>query len=378
MLEVPMTYTGRWFETDENGVEWEYRAVSSGKIGRLHLDHLFTDGADRRISEKVYLPIFVGSLNSEGNKLESKAGAFPAHNKTRDGFRKLCNAKGNNWYLDDVWAMHFLDTCFIVMFANSNAQAVLGSGRTEFPEDGTKGLALQERTGNYITINKDYAARFFVGQGISIGTGLWNQSLAADRRITKIIDSTEVENASCIYFDGEPAAITTTSVIWSSLQPTGATIEMASPNGRVDGKTNGTSAIRFLWIEDWYGNAWQFRDGDNIQRFQHYYCNDRSAYADKVYNGSYFKVGYVAGQKEGYVKTFGYDKEWPEIEICTEIGAGTTSYFCDYYWMNEGGEVVISGGHVNNGSAAGPFNRSCNVGAGNSNCCVSGRPQSRK
>ena len=108
---------------------------------------------------------------------------------------------------------------------------------------------------------------------------------------------------------------------------------MASPNGRVDGKTNGTSAIRFLWIEDWYGNAWQFRDGDNIQKFQHYYCNDRSAYADKVYNGSYFKVGYMAGQKEGYVKTFGYDKEWPEIEICTETGAGTTSYFCDYYWM---------------------------------------------
>lgn len=68
--------------------------------------------------------------------------------------------------------MHFLDTCFIVMFASTNAQAILGSGRTEFPEDGTKGLALQERTGNYITINKDYAARFFVGQGISIGTGI--------------------------------------------------------------------------------------------------------------------------------------------------------------------------------------------------------------
>lgn len=153
---------------------------------------------------------------------------------------------------------------------------------------------------------------------------------------------------------------------------------MASPNGRVDGKTNGTSAIRFLWIEDWYGNAWQFRDGDNIQRFQHYYCNDRSAYADKVYNGAYFKVGYVAGQKEGYVKTFGYDKEWPEIEICTEIGAGTTSYFCDYYWMNEGGEVVLSGGSVYNGTSAGPFYRYCDNGAGYSIWACSGRPQSRK
>ena len=39
MLEVPMTYTGRWFETDADGVKWEYRAVSSAQIGHLHLDH---------------------------------------------------------------------------------------------------------------------------------------------------------------------------------------------------------------------------------------------------------------------------------------------------------------------------------------------------
>lgn len=393
MLEVPMTYTGRWFETDADGVKWEYRAVSSAQIGHLHLDHLFTDGADRRISEKVYIPIFPGSIetvqrsvkNSQGTYdlkqvdiLRSKAGVVPAHNKTRGQFRTLCKAKGDNWYLDDVWAMHFLDTCFLVMFANSNAQAVLGSGRTEFPEDGTKGLALQERTGNYITVAKDYGNRFAVGQAISIGAGLWSQSLAADRLVTKIEDSTEVDNAVCVYFDGDPVAITSTSVLWSSIQPTGATIGMASPNGRVEGKTNGMSAIRFLWIEDWYGNMWQFRDGDNIQKYQHYYCNDRSAYADKVYTGSYFKVGYVAGTAEGYVKTLGYDPEWPEIEICTENGASSNTYFCDYYYAAEGGEVVFSGGYVSNGAGSGPFSRACNNSAAYSYWDIGGRPQARK
>lgn len=393
MLEVPMTYTGRWFETDADGVKWEYRAVSSAQIGHLHLDHLFTDGADRRISEKVYIPIFPGSIetvqrsvkNSHGTYdlkqvdiLRSKAGVVPAHNKTRGQFRTLCKAKGDNWYLDDVWAMHFLDTCFLVMFANSNAQAVLGSGRTEFPEDGTKGLALQERTGNYITVAKDYGNRFAVGQAISIGAGLWSQSLAADRLVTKIEDSTEVDNAVCVYFDGDPVAITSTSVLWSSIQPTGATIGMASPNGRVEGKTNGMSAIRFLWIEDWYGNMWQFRDGDNIQKYQHYYCNDRSAYADKVYTGSYFKVGYVAGTAEGYVKTLGYDPEWPEIEICTENGASSNTYFCDYYYAAEGGEVVFSGGGVNYGAGSGPFRRNCYNSATFSDWVLGGRPQARK
>ena len=393
MLEVPMTYTGRWFETDADGVKWEYRAVSSAQIGHCHLDHLFTDGADRRISEKVYIPIFPGSIetiqrsvkNSQGTYdlkqvdiLRSKAGVVPAHNKTRGQFRTLCKAKGDNWYLDDVWAMHFLDTCFLVMFANSNAQAVLGSGRTEFPEDGTKGLALQERTGNYITVAKDYGNRFAVGQAISIGAGLWNQNLAADRLVTKIEDSTEVDNAVCVYFDGDPVAITSTSVLWSSIQPTGATIGMASPNGRVEGKTNGMSAIRFLWIEDWYGNMWQFRDGDNIQKYQHYYCNDRSAYADKVYDGSYFKVGYVAGTAEGYVKTFGFDPEWPEIEICTENGASSNTYFCDYYYAAEGGEVVFSGGNVDSWSNSGPFCRACASSAASSNWYLGGRPQARK
>lgn len=389
MLEVPMTYTGRWFETDADGVKWEYRAVSSGPIGHLHLDHLFTDGPDRRISEKVYLPIFPGSIEEVQRVadndtikaeyvLRSRAGYIPAHNKTRGQLRTLCKAKGDNWYLDDVWAMHFLGTCYIVMFANTQAQGTLGSGRTEFPEDGTKGLALQERTGNYITVAKDYGNRFAVGQAISIGAGLWSQSLAADRLVTKIEDSTEVDNAVCVYFDGDPVAITSTSVLWSSIQPTGATIGMAAPNGRVEGKTNGMSAIRFLWIEDWYGNMWQFRDGDNIQKYQHYYCNDRSAYADKVYDGSYFKVGYVAGTAEGYVKTFGFDPEWPEIEICTENGASSNTYFCDYYYAAEGGEVVISGGNVNYGSYSGPFFRRCNNSAGHSNWDFGGRPQARK
>lgn len=384
MLEVPLTYTGRWFETDADGVKWEYRGISSGPIGHLHLDHMFTDGPDRRISEKVYLPIFPGSLSSIPSgevvalKLESKAGAFPAHSRNRDTFRTICSTKGDNWYLDDVWAMHFLDTCYIVMFANSHAQGTLGAGRTEFPNDGTKGLALQARTGNYITVVKDYGNRFAVGQGISIGNGLWSQSLAADRRVTKIEDSTEISNAVCVHFDGDPVAITTTSVLWSSLQPTGATIEMASPNGRVDGKTNGMSAVRFLWIEDWYGNMWQFRDGDNIKNWQHYYCNRRSSYADKVYEGDYFKVGYEAAKANGYVKEFGYDPEWPEIEICTDATGSSGTFFSDYYYQAEGGELVFSGGNVFSGTSSGPFYRACGYSATASSWDIGGRPQARK
>ena len=376
MLEVPQVYTARYFETDSDGVEWEYRWVAAGPVGRCHLDHAFTDG-DRQ-SEKIYIPIFNGSLNTEGTKLESKAGVFPLHNKTRAQFRTLCTAKGDKWCLDDVWTMHLLDTLFIVMFAGTNAQTILGRGRSEMPYDNAANVALQARNNtNYITIAKSWAERFTVGQGIGIGTSAGSQSVFAERTVTQITDSAEIESASNIFFDGGPVNITTDHHVWSCVQKTGATIEMQSANGRVEG-VDGRTAVRFLYIEDWFGNMWQFRDGDNIKKFQHYYCNKRSSYADKVYEGDYFKVGYEASQTGGYVKKFGYDPEWPEIEICVDATGSSGTYFPDYYWAAEGGELVFSGGDVTGGVNAGPFCRSCNSGSGASSWFLGGRPLGRK
>lgn len=376
MLEVPQVYTARYFETDADGVEWEYRWVAAGPVGRCHLDHAFTDG-DRQ-SEKIYIPIFNGSLNTEGTKLESKAGVFPLHNKTRAQFRTLCTAKGDKWCLDDVWTMHLLDTLFIVMFAGTNAQTILGRGRSEMPYDNAANVALQARNNtNYITIAKSWAERFTVGQGIGIGTSAGSQSVFAERTVTQITDSAEIESASNIFFDGDPVNITTDHHVWSCVQKTGATIEMQSANGRVEG-VDGRTAVRFLYIEDWFGNMWQFRDGDNIKKFQHYYCNKRSSYADKVYEGDYFKVGYEASQTGGYVKKFGYDPEWPEIEICVDATGSSGTYFPDYYWAAEGGELVLSGGSVSNGVNAGPFCRNCSGGSGASTWNIGGRPLGRK
>lgn len=376
MLEVPQVYTSRYFETDADGVEWEYRWVAAGPVGRCRLDHAFTDG-DRQ-SEKIYIPIFNGSLNSEGTKLESKAGVFPLHNKTRAQFRTLCTAKGDKWCLDDVWTMHLLDTLFIVMFAGTNAQTILGRGRSEMPYDNAANVALQARNNtNYITIAKSWAERFTVGQGIGIGTSAGSQSVFAERTVTQITDSAEIESASNIFFDGDPVNITTDHHVWSCVQKTGATIEMQSANGRVEG-VDGRTAVRFLYIEDWFGNMWQFRDGDNIKKWQHYYCNKRSSYADKVYDGDYFKVGYEAAQTNGYVKKFGYDPEWPEIEICVDATGSSGTYFPDYYYQAEGGELVFSGGSVDSGVSAGPFYRFCGSGSGGARWNIGGRPLGRK
>ena len=372
MLEVPIFYSARYFETDADGVEWEYRWLSAAPVDGLHIDPMFIDGD--KIVERAYIPIFNGSLDEDGTKLISRAGVYPLVSKSRPQFRTYCKNKGQRWSLDDVWSAYALQHLFIIMFANTNAQQVIGAGRTSMPYSTAEDKALQAGTNtNRITIKKSRAALYQVGQTVGIGVEQGSQSVAVGRYVTKIQDSTEVEAASDIYFDGAPVNIAVGNVVWSCAQPTGATIEMKSANGRVEGP-DGRTAIRFLWIEDWYGNIWNLRDGDNIKKWQHYFCMNRASYADNVYDGDYFKLGYACPQENGYPRKMGIDKQYPMIAMCEELGGSSTTYFADYYVQSEGGTVVISGGHVGDGGSAGPFYWIGYWSASSAGWSVGGRP----
>lgn len=387
MLEMPLCYTSRYFETDSDGVEWEYRWVSSAPVDGLHVNPAFTDGSN--ISEKIYIPIFNGSAGKsdvgEKDVIRSIAGATPLTEVTRATFRTRSRNKGANWQLDDVWNMFLLDHLFIIMFAGTQAQRILGAGRTGFRENGDD-KALKAKTGtNCITIASDRAAQFFVGQQIAIGTSLWNHTVVWGRTITEFKTSTEVESATEIYFDGDPVNIAEGNVIWSCVQKTGETTAMRSPNGCLEDPEGPTGAklgerraVRFLWIEDWFGNMWQFRDGVNIQNRQHFCCNKRASYADDTYTGDYEKIGYVCPTSDGYIKKMGFDSLHPEYEMPVEVGGGADSYVGDYYYSSEGGTLVISGGDVSSGTPAGPFYRNCDYGTGGTYWRVGGRPHCRK
>lgn len=388
MLEMPLCYTSRYFETDSDGVEWEYRWVSSAPVDGLHVNPAFTDGSS--ISDKIYIPIFNGSAGKDtatGAKdvIRSIAGATPLTEVTRATLRTRSRNKGEGWQLDDVWNMFLLDHLFIIMFAGTQAQRILGSGRTGLRgSEDDKALKAKKAT-NCITIATTGAANFFVGQQIAIGTELWSHSVLLGRTITEFKTSTDVESATEIYFDGDPVDIAEGNVIWSCVQKTGETTAMRSPNGCLENPVGATGvslgsirAVRFLWIEDWFGNMWQFRDGVNIQNRQHYCCNKRASYADTTYTGDFEKIGYVCPTNEGYIKKMGFDSLHPEYELPVEVGGGADSYVGDYYYSNKVGTLVISGGHVCYGADAGPFSLFCHSGADNTRWYLGGRPQCRK
>lgn len=388
MLEMPLCYTSRYFETDSDGVEWEYRWVSSAPVDGLHVNPAFTDGSN--ISDKIYIPIFNGSAGKDAatgakDVIRSIAGATPLTVATRATFRTRSRNKGEGWQLDDVWNMFLLDHLFIIMFAGTQAQRILGSGRTEFRENENDKALKAKKSTNCITIASDRAAQFFVGQQIAIGTGMWSRNVVWGRTITAFKASTEVEAATEIYFDGPPVDIAEGNVIWSCVQNTGETTAMKCPNGCLENpegatgiKLSGRRAVRFLWIEDWFGNMWQFRDGVNIKNRQHYCCNKRASYADDTYTGDYQKLGYVCPTSDGYIKKMGFDSLHPEYELPVEVGGGADSYIGDYYYQSEGGTLVLSGGGVADGPVAGPFFRNCSGGTGYTYWDFGGRPHCRK
>lgn len=115
-------------------------------------------------------------------------------------------------------------------------------------------------------------------------------------------------------------------------------------------------------VENPFGHIWKLTDGAKclIQsdadggRSEFYVCNDKEKWnsngvADYEFRG-------VLPRKEGYVKELVLG-EFGEI-MPLNIGAGSTTYFCDYFYTNIPGSgvsecVLLFGGDANSGAGAG-------------------------
>lgn len=153
--------------------------------------------------------------------------------------------------------------------------------------------------------------------------------------------------------------------------PCGYTDELGNASGEVaytmlkeDGTTHGTVKVpRYRGVENPFGHIWQWTDGINIRISPNaptgdglskvFVCTDPSKFKDNGYDG-YSHVGNEA-RTEGYVKEviFGENGEI----MPAAVGAGTTTYFCDYHYTSipaaETLRGVLFGGAAGNGAYAG-------------------------
>lgn len=151
--------------------------------------------------------------------------------------------------------------------------------------------------------------------------------------------------------------------------PCGTTNSLGNRTGVVDysidngaGITHTAHVPSYRGIENPFGHLWQWTDGckcaiqseadGGLSKF--YACNDPAKFQDSTYN-DYDYRGDIP-RKEGYVKSI-LGGEHGDI-MPKEIGAGSTTYFCDYFYTNipaSGTAMrgVLFGGSAHHGAYAG-------------------------
>lgn len=134
----------------------------------------------------------------------------------------------------------------------------------------------------------------------------------------------------------------------SSAISSGHTDSMTYHTGRADG-TDGKTAVQYRWIENLWGNVYQFIDGFNANGKTAYYCTDPSKYADDTANG-YTNIGTLPAS--GWIKDLTVTDNG--LLIPKTSGGSETTYVPDYvYSSSSGWRVLYVGGGWNYGAAAG-------------------------
>lgn len=135
----------------------------------------------------------------------------------------------------------------------------------------------------------------------------------------------------------------------SSAITSGKTDTMVYHTGTAGSRiSDGAAECQYRWIENLWGNVYQFIDGFNANGTTAYYCTDPSEYADNTSSG-YTNIGTLSGS--GWIKDLTVTDNGLLIPK-TSGGSGTT-YVPDYVYSSSDWRVLYVGGDWSNGSYAG-------------------------
>lgn len=133
----------------------------------------------------------------------------------------------------------------------------------------------------------------------------------------------------------------------SSAITSGHTDSMTYHTGRASG-TDSENAVQYRWVENLWGNVFQWVDGFNVNGTTAYYCTDPSKYADDTSTG-YTNIGTLT--------TIGWIKDLIVTDngllIPKTSGGSETTYIPDYVYSSSSWRVVCVGGSWGDGAAAG-------------------------
>lgn len=335
-----------------NNADWELSVASAKPIKGGYLPWCFWDFVKNRELPYVDIGKHIGSLSSDGTRLESKPDKYPLINKNIVQMRTLAQANGAGYQQLDIHAVDFLQTLFTIEQATLNSQSkVMGYVHGNYTETH---LAVEtESDTNKVILPNATADLYEVGQSISIGTIRGGNQIFYGRTITSI----EVHDPSnkALFFDGDPVTITAGNMVYNTGYKTGFSANIASSVGSV--KSNSSGKHPFVWhgIESLYGDVLQFVDGVNIDEHQAWVCRDASNYKSNLFAYPYEQLDYTNATSNNYVIALGYDPNHPYAQFPITVGAVGDSQYKDYYYQATGQRIARVGGSWNIGSRAGLF-----------------------
>ena len=155
--------------------------------------------------------------------------------------------------------------------------------------------------------------------------------------------------------------------------------DSVSANGYCDNMTYHTGAgaaskddkrfsVQYRWIENLWGNVFQWVDGFNANGTTAYYCTDPSKYADDTSTG-YTKIGTLPAS--GWIKDLTVTDNG--LLIPKSSGGSETTYIPDYVGSSSVWRVLMVGGYWNYGSNAGLLCFGAYYASSNSSTDVSAR-----
>lgn len=133
----------------------------------------------------------------------------------------------------------------------------------------------------------------------------------------------------------------------SSALNSGTTDSMTYHTGRASG-TDGKTAVQYRWIENLWGNVFQWVDGFNANGTTAYACTDPSKYTDDTSTG-YTNIGTLPAS--GWIKDLTVTDDG--LLIPKTNGGSETTYIPDYVYSSSGWRVLYVGGYWNSGTYAG-------------------------
>ena len=130
-----------------------------------------------------------------------------------------------------------------------------------------------------------------------------------------------------------------------------------------------TDYVSYRGVENFYGRAWQWVDGFNINERNVYVSGDPSKWADDTATG-YTSIGQVPSGSGSYQRDL---MSGAALLPSSVTGASDTTYTGDGLWTSSGWRVANAGGHAGNGGLVGALCVNLSSDSSIANTSISGR-----